>query len=433
MKYVSEIFVTLSTVIGMLIYLIFSLLGIEHTEENPSPYFAAIIVAVNLYAIAWVLIKEMKFVSRGRGSLIYYIFVPALIIFLYFLESLLNSEVASSAPAKKIFIQWGAQCVAPFYVALYTYRHNRFDMLTKNLEIIMLLGSISLILNIPNIVLMGAVQLGGGGGHQEIAYSGGFFICILLTYLYCGLEEYRFKIFTKSFFRIIEIALIPILVLIILMSGGRGGALLMIVGAIACSYMFARKHAKKYFFVVATVVIVGAIGFSRSADRGLAGVVANGIERSFNYISGGEIDQEAGNRDDIHQAARESISDSPLIGHGLFGGYADIYKRGEGYSHFIFYDVLIHGGIIYLFIFMIIIAKAYRSAYYLVRYDQSKALLLTYGLYITVMLMFSGTYFMCPQFWFFVTFSLLGQKESLSLLKINKSQRYATEKTLPEI
>lgn len=424
MKYVSEFFVTLSTVIGMLIYLIFSLLGIEHTEENPSPYFAAIIVAVNLYAIAWVLIKEMKIASRGRGSLIYYILVPALIIFLYFLEALLNSGVASSAPAKKIFMQWGAQCVAPFYVAFYTYRHNRFDMLTKNLEVIMLLGSVSLILNIPQIVLLGRVQLGGGGGHQDIAYSAAFFICILLTYLYCGLEEYRFKIFTKFFFRIIEIALIPILVLIILMSGGRGGALLMIVGAIACSYMFARKHAKKYFFVVATVVIVGAIGFSRSADRGLAGVVANGIERSFNYISGGEIDQEAGNRDDIHQAARESISDSPLIGHGLFGGYADIYKRGKGYSHFIFYDVLIHGGIIYFIIFMSYLVRAYRSAYHLIKYRKSNAILLSYGLYITVMLMFSGTYFMCPQFWFFITYSLLNQRESWALYRNKNVMRY---------
>ena len=54
MKYINEFIVTLSTVIGMLIYLVFSLLGIEHTEDNPSPYFAVIIVVVNLYAIGWV-------------------------------------------------------------------------------------------------------------------------------------------------------------------------------------------------------------------------------------------------------------------------------------------------------------------------------------------------------------------------------------------
>lgn len=411
MKYISEFVVTLSTVIGMLIYLIFSLLGIEHTEENPSPYFAAIIVAVNLYAIGWILMKERSFGFKGKGKLALYIVVPAFVIMLYYVEQL-NPYVVSSSYARKILLQWGAQCVAPFYVALYTFRHNRFDMLTKNLEVIMLLGSVSLILNIPQIVLLGRVQLGGGGGHQDIAYSAAFFICILLTYLYCGLEEYRFKIFTKSFFRIIEIALIPILVLIILMSGGRGGTLLMIVGAIACSFMFARKHAKKYFFVIAVVVIVGAIGFSRNASSGFMNVVDRGMERSFNYINGGELDTEVGDRDWIYEAAIDIIGDSPIIGHGLFGGYAEMYKKIGGYSHNFFYDVLIHGGIFYLIFFLIYLVRAYRSAYRLIKYDQSKVLLLSYGLYIMVMLMFSGTYFTKPQLWFFATFSLLSQKES---------------------
>ena len=424
MKYISEFIVTLSTVIGMLIYLILSLLGIEHTEENPSPYFVAIIVAVNLYAIGWIVMKEMSLGFKGKGNLALYVVVPAFVIMLYYVEQL-NPEVASSSYTQKIFIQWGAQCVAPFYVALYTYRHHWFDMLTKNLEIITLLGSVSLILNIPNIVSMGVVQLGGGGGHQEIAYSAGFFICILLTYLYCGLKDFRYKIFTNPIFRVIEIALIPILVLIILMSGGRGGALLMIVGSIACSYMFARKHAKKYFFVVAAVVIVSAIGFSRSADSGLMDMVGGGMERAFNYISGGEIKSEAGDRDWIYEDAREIIGDSPIIGHGIFGGYAEMYKIIGGYSHNIFYDLLIHGGIVYFIFVLVYLVRAYRSAYRLIKNDKSKAILPSYGLYITVMLMFSGTYFICPQFWFFITFSVLNQRESWALYKNKNKMRYA--------
>lgn len=424
MKYVSEFIVALSTVIGMLIYLVFSLLGIEHTEDNPSPYFSLIIVAVNLFAIGWVLIKEFSSGAKGKGHFAPYIAVPAIVIAIYFIELLINPAVEASGAAKKIIIQWGAQCVAPFYVALYTYRHNRFDMLTKNMEIIMLLGSVSLILNIPKIVLMGVVQLGGGGGHQDIAYSSGFFICILLAYLYCGLEEYRYKFFTNSYFRIIEIALIPILVLVNLMSGGRGGAILMIVGAIAYSYMFARKHAKKYFYVIAAVVILGAIGFSYNAGQGLTRVVGGGIERSFNYISGGELDTEAGNRDLIYDIAEDIIIDSPIIGHGLFGGYAKEYKQIGGYAHNIFYDILIHGGIIYLIVLLIYLVRAYRSAYRLIRYDQSKALLLSYGLYIMVLLMFSGTYFTCPQFWFFITFSLLNQRKSWTLYKNKNVMRY---------
>lgn len=425
MKYVSEFIVALSTMVGMLIYLIFSLLGIEHTEDNPSPLFSIIIVSVNLYTIAWILIEEINRKVKKRTHFSLYVIIPAIIIFLYVLEYLFNPEVEKSRFVSHIFLQWGAQCVAPFYVAIFCYRHNRFDILTKNLEVIMLLGTVALALNIQNIVFSGIVQLGGGGGHQEIAYSAAVFICIILTYIFCGLEEYRYKIFTNKFFRYLEMVLIPVLGLIILMSGGRGGSLLMIIGAIACIYMFARKKASFSFLIVIAVVVVGVLAFSRNADRDSMSVFNSGMNRSFNYFSGGSINTSAGDRDNIHRAARESIGASPLIGHGLFGGYADVYKRGEGYSHFFFYDVLIHGGIIYLIIIIPFIFKAYRSAYRLIKFDRSKALLLTYGLYITVMLLFSGTYFMCPQFWLFMTFSLLSQNEAYLLTKKNKIVLYA--------
>ena len=119
MKYVSEFIVTLSTVVGMLIYVIFSLLGIEHTEDHPNPLFPIVIVSVNLYAIAWVLFSELKQnrVIKKRGKESYFI-VPSLVIFFYFLEQLINPEVERSSYAQKIFIQWGAQCISPFYVAL---------------------------------------------------------------------------------------------------------------------------------------------------------------------------------------------------------------------------------------------------------------------------------------------------------------------------
>ena len=418
MKYISEFIVTLSTVIGMLIYLIFSLLGIEHTEDNPSPYFAAIIVAVNLYTIGWILIKEASFGLRVNRYLPLYFVVPALVLFIYFIELVFNPSVARSAQVRGLLFQWGAQCVAPFYVALYCYRHNRFDMLTKNMEIIMLLGSVSLILNIPQIILTGRVLLGGGGGHLEISYSAAFFICVLLTYLYCGLENCRYKIFTKKFFRIVEIVLIPMLVLVVLISGGRGGTLLMLVGTTVCSFIFARKHAKKYFFLGAAVVIVGAVVFSSSAG-GLTRAVNVGMERSFNYINGGDIDTDVGHRDWIYEIAQSLIVDSPIIGYGLFGGYAKMYKQIGGYSHNIFYDVLIHGGIIYLIFFIAYLVRTFRSAYRLIIYDRSRALLLSYGMYISVMLMFSGTYFTKPQLWFFVTFSLLSQGGSILLIRKN--------------
>lgn len=420
MKYVSDFIVTLSTVVGMLIYVIFSLLGIEHTEDTPNPLFSIIIVSVNLYAIAWVFFNEamQKRVVKRKGKGLYFI-VPAIVIFSYFFEQLINPDVGSSSYTKKIFIQWGVHCVAPFYVALYCYRHNCFDILTRNMEVIALIGSIALILNIPKIVLLGVVQLGGGGGHQDIAYSAGVFICTLLTIIFCGLEEYRFKLFCNKFIRTIEIILLPVLVFVTLMSGGRGGTLLMIVGAIACIYMFTRKKARNYVLIVAGVLLVGSVVFSRNADRGLMGMFDRGIGRSFNYFEGGEIDVSAGERDDIHEAALESIKDSPIIGHGLFGGYVDIYKRGGGYSHNVFYDFLIQGGVLYLIIILPIIFIAYRSAYRLIKHDKSKAMLLTYGLYITVMLLFSGTYLICPQFWLFITFSLLSQRESHNLA-INK-------------
>lgn len=393
--------VSLSLFIGLVFLVVISLFGLTYESSDESPLYIITVLSINLYTCAYVLYHEFTHKKAGAGIPMI-LYMPLLMAFIFFLEIILY-DVSLDAYEGKCFVFYYAYCVPTTYLALYCNRYNKFSMVAKHLDIITVICSIAVILNLPT--MMSRVSIGGGGGHQEIAYTCAISFGIIMVSLFRGDCYVRYAIFKTQFYRYISILLLPVLLLIALMSGGRGGVLLLIINGILSFCFFSRKNFSK--MVILCVVFVGVAYIvvsmlsSQMTDR-----FALGMERSFGYLNGKHVDMDATGREDIYDISRHLISESPIIGYGVWGTYKTTYAAFGGYSHNIVYDVLLQGGILGLVIFISVVCKVIKKVCLIISTDFSKSLLLPIATYPAIGLLFSGTWVNSALFWFLIVYVL---------------------------
>jgi len=268
----------------------------------------------------------------------------------------------------------------------------------------MFITTIALILNISKMSVE-FITIGGGGGRQETSYNAALCLGINLSYLILGDKIERYKIFKSKAFKIISLIFIPVQILITIMGRGRGGAVLLILTIIAVIILNFKQNLLKIITIVALFFLFGYIILVNNNISWLHDLLNVGLEKSFGYISGSNIDMEATGRDWVYEAIINLIKEKPILGYGFFNAYSESFRVIQGYSHNIFLDVLLQGGIIYLIIFLAVMVKAYSNLFKIIKNQPSKALLLPLALFPTVMLLFSGTYINIASFWFFSVFS----------------------------
>lgn len=403
-KRIIELLVVMSTVIGQMQFLLFSLAGIEYDPEEGTGLVAILNVSFFAICVGWVCWQELRSKSLRKAN--WPFLLIAIIIFSFFWESTLSTEVTMKSFAGRQFLFLGTGAVPAIFLATYIYRHDRFDMVARNAEIIMLIGTLALILNIPTMMSETAFQtIGGGGGHQDISYMAAFFFAINLTNIISGNTYHRYKIFLSKIFRYIYFALLPIQALICILGGGRGGGVLLVLGFLCILYLYSRQNFGKAlrWGILAIVAFVVVAAYT--------GALSDGLGRTFDYIQGGSLDLTA-NQSDVERTllrkkSYEIIGDSPVIGHGLWNG---LIVAGY-YMHNVFLDVLIAGGILYLLVFLIVMKKVYKTTYRILLADNSKCMLLPYLLYPTTLLLFSGYYLTNSLFWFCSILALLYRKQ----------------------
>lgn len=403
--YTTEFFALLAIVVNSIQFLLFSLMGIEYDPEAGTGLVAIVNVGCCIYSIAWVVIKELNGKSPAHHVSWPYL-LPLVIILLFFIESAFYDKLMLNSFAGKQFVFFGVFGIPSIFLATYIYRYNRFDIVIRNSDIIMLICTVALVLNLPNMLSSGVgfAHIGGSGGHQEISYSSAFCFLINWVNIITGNTKNRFPLFQRKIWRYLFFALLPLQALVCFLSGGRGGALLLVIGFITTFFVFSRHKMTKvlpWTLLALAALIFVSIKFGGTEE---------GFGRTFNYIGINGLDFDADDstlqRLEFRQTSYDIIMESPVIGHGLWNGLA----YAGFFAHNIFLDVLISGGVLFLLFFLLIMKRCFRGCVKIFRHDDSKSVFLAWILYPSVMLLVSGYYLNSSFFWFTFLYAYLASK-----------------------
>lgn len=395
MQKVNLFILSLSLVFNQVFFALLSLAGLEYTGSEDSSIFTICVIAINAYTIGYVCLNELFKPKNTAFSKTVYL-LPIILALLFFLEfnSLLD-------PAGKIFRASMAFIVGPIFATHYVMRNNLLPQVLKNFDIIMILCTLGLVLNIPTMVnSYGFTHIAGGGGHQQISYSSALCFGINL----CGLlnADYveRYSIFKTKIARYISILLLFIQVVVVAISGGRGGLVLLSFEAFLVLFLY----TKISFKTLITYSLVGAIAFflfSALSDNNFFSGFSDSIERTFSFISGDGIS--AGEeRNSVYDTVMKQVENSPIIGYGFWNAYNIIAPLGIIYSHNIFLDVLLQGGIVFLFIFCVFYFRLCKRTVSIVKTHPDLSYLIPLFSYPFVELIISTNYLQESLFWFWI-------------------------------
>ena len=405
MRRIIELFVVMTIVINQIQFLLFSLVSIEYTlEDTSSSLVAWLNVSFAGLCVGWVCLQELT--KKACKAVQWPFFVILLVIFSFIMESVISEGITMTSVAGRQFLFFGVHAVPAILLATHIYRHNRFDLIARNAEIIMIICTLALFLNFPVMMSETSFQkIGGGGGHQEISYSAAFCFAINFTNILSKNKMYRYKMFLTKTFRAIYFSLLPLQAIICILGGGRGGGLLLVLSFLCIFFIYSLKNFGKALGWSALMIIV-FVFIASYTD-----IFSDGFGRTFNYLQGGTVDLTIDQSDVERTLLREKsyviIGESPIIGHGLWNG---LIVAGY-YMHNVFLDVLIAGGILSLLVFFVIMKKVYKTTYKLLQKDNSKCMFLPYILYPTILLLFSGFYLTNSLFWFCTILALLYSKQ----------------------
>lgn len=395
--------ITLSLFITFIFPILISLFGLSYMGKEDGPLYILTVCIINFLSVSYIVYYETRNHRKARGNPLVYI-LPLLFCFLYLFEYAVG-WVDVKDPSFLIFRNSIAISMVGILAGVFCVRYNRFEDICKNTELLMLLCTISLIFALPSMYSNGYnSSIGGGGGHQTISYVSAF----AFGMNYCRIKfnpTWGYQIFRTHFYKSIAYVFLASQIVICLIGGGRGGVVLLIVLALL-SLLYTRESIIKLLSVVVLCFFVlyfaGDISF-----WGIGEMISKGTERAFAFIGDSSIDlaEGASGRDYVYEKALMLIVESPAIGYGFFRQY-DLCEKyfQQPYSHNLFIELMLQGGMLLTLIFSIIFIKFTYCLHRLVRRDNKNAALIAFSAFPFVMLMFSGSYLSTPLFWFVVLY-----------------------------
>ena len=121
------------------------------------------------------------------------------------------------------FILWG---IPSLYMGIYVFNKDRIKYISKSMDIVMLILSISTIINTLDSLITGGRVSVGGSTYQDASYMAAFAFGINLYYIFYGNNHDRFKFTRNKQYKIMCILLLVVQIIGVLASGGRGGLIL---------------------------------------------------------------------------------------------------------------------------------------------------------------------------------------------------------------
>ncbi len=192
---------------------------------------------------------------------------------------------------------------------------------------------------------------------------------------------------------------------IILFDCRTRGAIFSLVVGVALIFISTLKISKKFFVILSGIIVVvfavlnfeNIVWFMNEILSGFG--ITIGILDKLKYYLSNNMDISNG-RSGLYSIAIKCIKDSPIIGHGV--GYFENLADGS-YVHNLFLEILCEFGLIGL---AVIVFKLCSILYRIFLENKRNENLLLFILvdYAVLMLSFSSTLWVVPQFWFLMFF-----------------------------
>lgn len=250
-----------------------------------------------------------------------------------------------------------------------------------------------------------------GFDYQVVSYVAAYASGLLGFYLVCKDKAHQIWLFKIKTGTIVAFGAIFFDILIILLSGGRGGFVTFIILGMVTLFFAMRSSVVSPRTIIKGMAIISVIvvgGYLAVRYVGKSTLSTVGFRRIVNFMSGGGDYGRAVKR----VSAMISFGESPFIGHGLGSIF---YEIGE-YSHNFFTDALVEGGILLLFLLLVLLIKGFISAVKLIRRDYTNIFWVYVFLCGFIMSMFSGYYLTHFSLWWGLVFLIAKARKPVNEL-----------------
>ena len=374
----------------ILFFSLFAVLGLTYQGSGESSIYTLYLVTSSFLAYLlffWELIQRGTF----KPVLVTMLAVPFVILFFIFLAP---EHTFVKTQAKLFFVLVMPAALVGYIVA----RSNKLIFINKGFIISASIVFIGVLRILPRLVSSSVIDLMdvfGGGQYQAFSYFCAF---SFLTFLRQFLSQNDLKLWQYFLFVFILLVLFSGVIL----SGGRGGLMVVFAGLVV--FIILKKGFLKFvkYFFYLVFFISFLLYFASKADFFFSDRIGESFDRLFSFISSEGINMEGtSNRDDFYGVAISKISKSLIFGYGIFGL---VDSLGDYYPHNIFLEVLLHGGVVFLFIFIIVILSFFLKLSRLIRLRKDEDIILIPTIYSLVLLLFSSSYLQEPFFWFSLSY-----------------------------
>lgn len=375
-----------------------SILGLSYEGiESGNITYWGYLISLLIFSILFYIYKKLKdqTISKKELTIIYFLILFVVYTFSY---NILNGMPINHLVRQVIlfFIFTLPALISGYY---FSYNKNRISELSKILEVIMIIFTLGLFSSTFSTLITGeSFESIGGSTYQEASYLAAYSFGINLFYLIWGDKVSRYNIFKKNGYKFLQILMLVIQLFSLVVGGGRGAFLLLIAYLLTYTGILLKQANYKLIFkslMVSLIFILFIVVFTQTFLNDTQ-IVSSGINRILEFVSPEGINWEGtSGRDIVYRYILNTFKENPVLGVGFFN-----YHQ----PHNLFLEVLVSIGVagfsMFLFLLFCFLVKFSK----ILSKNFENIIILVIFLYPLIMLMFSGSIFMSPEFSFVVSF-----------------------------
>lgn len=357
-----------------------------------------------LFGIFWILIYFQDIFKKKKISKIeiIMIFFVLILTVLSCFTIIVNNN--SNIIALTTFQMFMISAVPSLLGGIYMSKNKLLTNTFKWMDIISLylnIGIIFTIIHNGSGRLLGRAISFAGVHYQAFSYVAALaFGFTVLSIYYKG---FSCGLFRTRFYELVRFVLLFVGLAGVIFGTGRGALVTLASFVVSGGFILYSKIKNKRFLikVIKYVIVISLVGLILLSYFIEIPQIMYGISKQFRYISiksGGINWEETSGRTGIYLHSLKLFMDRPLIGYGINSIY--FISLTGSYSHNIFLDLLVEGGLIYFLFISIILSYTVYCMRKLVKRDSSLFILKIFFLNSFVMLLFSGSYMRETTLWF---------------------------------